>query len=289
MHNGVLITNKYLMNEKFSTLIEGFVHASKLYKINLECKNNEEAYELLFEPIHYDFILFYDKDIKLAKGLESIGYKLFNKSTSIEICDDKYLTYKELEGKIRQAKTMFSPLIYYGNLSCDYDLINKIEKNFQYPFIIKSCHGSFGFQVYKIDNNEQLIKCLIKLETTPFIIQEYISSSFGKDLRLQVVGNDVVCAMKRINENGDFRANITNGGIAYNHIPSASQVDMAISATKILKLDFAGIDLLFDENGEPIFCEANSNAHIETIGKISNINVYNKIIEYIVNCIRNTD
>lgn len=37
-------------------------------------------------------------------------------------------------------------------------------------------------------------------------MQEFVKSSVGKDLRLNVVGNKVVATMKRLNED-DFRAN----------------------------------------------------------------------------------
>jgi RimK family alpha-L-glutamate ligase len=114
------------------------------------------------------------------------------------------------------------------------------------------------------------------------LFQEFIKSSKGKDLRLQVVGNQVVAAMYRYSENGDFRANITNGGKMKLFDPSEEQVELAIKCCKIIGLDFAGVDILFGENQEPIVCEVNSNAHFKNIFDCTGINVADCILEYII-------
>lgn len=285
MIKGALITNKYLLGNTFSTLRERYGEAAKEIGIDLIQLDNCQAYELLSLKQAYDFILFYDKDIKLAKQLENNGYRVFNKSTAIATCDDKYLTYITLNGKVKQPYTINSPFLYFGSFVEDKDFILKIENEFKYPFIIKECNGSFGAQVYKIDNKKELVNRLDLLQDTPFLVQEFISTSFGKDIRALVVGGDVCCSMYRHNESGDFRANITNGAKAEAYTINNAQKEMAIKAVKEIGLDFAGVDILFGENDEPILCEVNSNAHIEAISKANNINVYKKILEHIVKTI----
>ena len=56
---------------------------------------------------------------------------------------------------------------------------------------------------------------------------------------------------------------------------------MAIKACKYLGLDFAGVDILFGENNEPILCEINSNAHFINIYNCTGINVADEIMKYI--------
>lgn len=279
---GLLITNKYLSGEKFDILKAGFINAAKVFFVTLDYMNNLEAYELLSEPIKYDFIIFYDKDIKLAKLLEAHGYILYNNSNAISICDDKFLTYMKVFNKVVEPKTITSPFIYYGDLYDDYEFIKKCEENFTYPMIVKESLGSFGMQVYKVDNQEELRDYIKIIGSKSFIVQEFIETSYGKDVRLQVVGNEVVCAMKRININGDFRANVTNGAVPYEYTPSTEECQMAIMATKEIGVDFAGVDLLFGKDGKKLFCEINSNAHLEIIGNVSKVNVYEKIIKYII-------
>ena len=56
---------------------------------------------------------------------------------------------------------------------------------------------------------------------------------------------------------------------------------MALNVCKILGLDFAGVDILFGENDEPILCEVNSSAYPLNVQKITGVNIVKKTLEYI--------
>ena len=112
-------------------------------------------------------------------------------------------------------------------------------------------------------------------------MQEYIKSSFGRDLRIYVVGNEVAATMLRVNESGDFRANIESGSKGHAYDANELQIEMALKVVKELELDFGGIDLLFGENDEPIFCEANSNAYFNELNKVTNSKLEDKILDFI--------
>ena len=111
----LLITNKYMQSEKFLLLKERFIENAKILNIELDYKNNFEAYELIGERICYDFILFYDKDIKLAKLLEDKGFNVFNKSSAIA---SQYLIQDFLINLIlyvyQYNKNSFNPIFLYG-------------------------------------------------------------------------------------------------------------------------------------------------------------------------------
>lgn len=62
--------------------------------------------------------------------------------------------------------------------------------------------------------------------------------------------------------------------------PNAAQLHMACQVMKELKLDFAGVDLLFGEGGQPILCEVNSNAHFINIWKCTGVNTADAILDY---------
>ena len=89
--------------------------------------------------------------------------------------------------------------------------------------------------------------------------------------------------MERINE-ADFRSNIALGGKgldATNTIPESFK-DMAIKASSVLKLDYAGIDIAMDDDGSPLFLEANGNAFFTEIEKVTNINIAKEIVKMIL-------
>lgn len=284
-----IITNKYFISESFNHLKKLFFEAALKYNVKLTEYNNLNIIKVLSKNNYEkpDFVLFWDKDIKLANYLEGEGLKVFNSSESIRVCDDKSLTYLKLYNKdIKLPKTIFSPLLYYHDITEDNEYIDFIIDKLHFPFVFKECFGSFGQQVSLVNNRNEFIEKIKSVNVWPFVMQEFIKSSFGRDLRVYVVGNEVKAVMKRENKNGDFRANIEIGsrGTLYN--ANDKQKEMAIKVVKELGLDFGGIDLLFGENDEPIFCEANSNAYFNELNKIANINVEDYIFEHILNKIR---
>jgi ribosomal protein S6--L-glutamate ligase len=157
-----------------------------------------------------------------------------------------------------------------------------VEKVLSWPIIIKECFGSFGQQVYLVYNKQELKDIVTNIGAKPMLFQEFIQSSKGKDLRLQVVGSQVVAAMYRYSDNGDFRANITGGGKMKAYEPTQRQIDLAVESCKILGLDFAGVDILFGKDKEPIICEVNSNAHFKNIYDCTGVNVADSILAYII-------
>ena len=111
-------------------------------------------------------------------------------------------------------------------------------------------------------------------------MQKFVKSSRGRDIRVNVVGGKVVCAMERHSENGDFRSNVTLGGSAKACSLSKEQKDIAARACRALGLDFAGVDVLFGENG-PLICEVNSNPHFKSTLDATGIDLAGVIMKYI--------
>lgn len=286
---GILVVNGFLTTSKFTELTELFCDAAKQQGIQLDVYTNIEYFVGYYEQNQAeklpDFVLFWDKDILLAKYLESISIPVFNCSEGIEICDDKRKTYMALKGGgIPTPYSLIVPMTYenigYRNISL-WDNMG-VGNTIAYPLILKEAFGSFGEQVYRVDNREELCKMIQKLDGKPLMIQENIESSYGQDLRLQVVGNQVIAAMRRYSEN-DFRANITAGGKMEAYQPDEKACTLAIEACKAVKCDFAGVDLLFGKDGEYLVCEVNSNAHFKNLLDCTGINAAEYIIKYIVN------
>lgn len=275
-----IIINEFLNTSKFSEITHYLLVAAGMRGIRLNVFTNAEV--MIGAPLPEekpDFVLFWDKDILLAQYLESLGIPVFNSSKSIALCDDKRLTYLALQNSgIPMPKTVIAPFTYDNIGYTSYGFIEKIEAELSYPMVVKEAFGSFGMQVYLVQNHEELVGKLAEISPKPVIFQEFLAEFQGTDVRLQVVGDEVVASMLRYSVNGDFRANITIGGKMQKYTPTKEQCDIAIKATKELGLDFAGVDLLFGADERPVLCEVNSNAHFKTIFDCTHINVADKII-----------
>lgn len=281
---GWLVVNGFLCTGKFTELTEMFVAAAERKGICLEVRSNTEIYTGIFEldpaVSRPDFVLFWDKDVILARYLELSGIPVYNSSRSIEVCDDKRKTYLALlEAGIPVPRTISGPMTYENVGFPVLDFLESLEDGLGYPLIAKEAFGSFGEQVYMAENREDLERILKAIERKPFLLQQYISASRGQDLRLQVVGDQVVAAMRRYSEN-DFRANITNGGHMEGYEPEETACLLAVQACQAAGCDFAGVDLLFQEDGF-LVCEVNSNAHFKNLYDCTGIDTADYIMKYI--------
>ncbi|MCF0148851.1 MAG: RimK family alpha-L-glutamate ligase [Clostridium sp.] len=291
---GWIIYNGTLNVPKIKELVDSLVKDAKELSINLEAIKNTELISMyssngeakllhmkkVEEP---SFIIFWDKDVLLARHLEKMGYRVFNSSTAIKNCDHKGLMHLVLSNNnINMPRTILSPMIFDYSLNSEDYLINCYEALGE-SVIIKESMGSFGMQVYLINNREEFINKVKELNKNKidFIIQENIKSSFGRDIRVNIIGNKVVGAMLRESEK-DFRANISQGGKGTLVELNKEQEEIALKAHKALGLDFSGVDLLFGENDKPLLCEVNSNLNFLSFDKIWGKGFGKKILEYIL-------
>ncbi len=227
-----------------------------------------------------DFIVFLDKDRYAAYGLERMGYRLFNSARAIELCDDKMATYLALANQGLPMPLTIAPALNYVGQENDEKYLSSIGDQLSYPLVTKLNYGSLGNNVFLLQNLNELKEFDKNNLRSPRLYQRFIQSSAGMDYRLIYVGGEFVAGMKRVNP-FDFRSNVAQGGHGENvPIPEAYK-ELGKRCVSLLGLDYAGVDLLQGEKGEPIVCEVNSNAFIEGIEKTTGINVARKYAAYI--------
>lgn len=283
-----LVVNGFICSDKFEQLFAWLVQAAERQNCILEVKRNTQLLPRLLigtgmrlpEMPRPQFAIFWDKDVRLAHLLENYGLRLFNRAESIEICDDKARTFLELMGHgIRMPKTIIAPKTFHPEGFMDFGFLQEAEQALGYPFVLKECFGSFGQQVYLVHDRQEAEQRLRGIKNRPCLFQEFIASSKGHDVRIQMAGDCAVAAMYRYNEQ-DFRANVTNGGRMKPYEPDSLQIEWSRKVMRILKLDFAGIDWLFGEDGEPVLCEVNSNAHFINMHQCTGINAADFILSH---------
>lgn len=294
---GWIIYNGNLPGNKFIDFAEMLQEAAfKQHSKATIIPNNElltmldlNSLQILSDYKLPDYVVFTDKDIYLAKQLELLGVPVFNQAHVIETSDDKIATYQALaRHHLPIPKTIVAPKVYYNRDEKLFPNLDLIVEQLGFPMIVKEAYGSFGEQVYLVHTRNELKEMISELYGKEFMFQEFISTSNGKDLRLQVVGDKVVAAMKRSATN-DFRANVTAGGTMEPYHPSKQAQEIAIQAAKAIGADFCGVDLLFGEGDNFIICEINSNAHIRNLYDCTGINAADAIMEYILTTVVERD
>ena len=291
MKKGLLITNGFVGEQSFIKLWDSLLCAAEKRGLSLMPMPHDK---LLFDAASgmplwdaagVDFAILWDKDVRLGYQLEKLGIRVFNPPAAIEICDDKSLTHIALAGRLPMPPTVIVPITYkyvgYG----DMDFLRRAAEHLGLPLIIKECRGSFGKQVYLANTIEEAREIITSHEAVPMLMQKAVKESFGNDIRLYVVGGRVIAGMHRSNAS-DFRANIAAGGRSIAYTPTQAEADLAVSAVKLIGLDFAGVDIL-QSSGGPLICEVNSNAHFHGMESCTGVDVAGAIMDYIMNKMEN--
>ena len=279
-----LVVNSFMDKSKFVHLYEMLCLAFKKRDVDLKIKKADDISLEIGQKIKDKpaFVIFWDKDIYLAERLENQGLKLFNSARAINLCDNKILMYQELNKKgVRIPRTFVAPKTFEGLNYSKRDFVNNVVKEIGLPMVIKEAYGSFGEQVYLASNLNELNQIIDRLDYKDFLMQEFIASSKGRDIRVNIVANKVVVSMLRTNEH-DFRSNISSGGHGVLYEPLKEYLDLALKAAQALNLDFAGVDVMFGPNNEPIICEVNSNPQFKSTLDATGINLADYIAEYIL-------
>ena len=212
----------------------------------------------------------------IIRHLERLGVTLINGSNAIDTVKDKLYTQQVLgESNLPVPKT----LLVRHPIKLEW-----VEKNLTFPVIIKTLSGSFGAGVFLAEDKKQFKQLLKMAEITKksynIIVQEFIKDSWGKDLRVFVLNGKVVGCMMRQAVDDDFRANITRGGEGIPYQIDDNIEWLGGESSRLLGLDIAGVDLLFDNGGYKI-CEVNSSPGFEGMDKFTHTNIAEEIVNFV--------
>lgn len=220
-----------------------------------------------------DYAIYLDKDIYLAKLLEQAGYIVFPQSHFLKLCDDKLYTYIALSNHhISMPLTISSPLVFTNELKEKHlNFIDHVINTIGLPLVAKKVYGSLGLGVYLISSKEELLNLYKENYRLPMLFQSYISSSYGKSIRVLIIDGKIFGAFERYNPY-DFRSNYGSTATSKSIQLNEKYNEFVEKIVQILDISYAGIDLLYGENNEPILCEINSNAFFEEFEKVTKKN-----------------
>jgi len=213
--------------------------------------------------------------LALLRQLENFDIPIINNSQSILHSRDKMISSQILaRAKLPTPRTML--VSHPIN-------IDIVEQEIGFPCVVKLVTGSQGKGVYLCKDKNMFVNFMdltdnLKSKKT-LIIQEFINSGELFDLRVWVIGGKTVTAMKRMPPEGDFKANITRGGIGERFELNNEICELASKTARAFDLEITGVDLLF--NGEKyLVCEANSSPGFEGIDKYCGTDMADQIVKY---------
>ena len=136
--------------------------------------------------------------------------------------------------------------------------LDEHESPWGYPIVLKGDLGGGGETVFPIYGREDLPKYLLNLpKDKPLLIQKWVEHG-GKDLRVVIYGDQAVSYFRV--GGGQFYNNVYRGGrLDHEGWPELQQkgVSAVRAFCRRVGIDIAGFDLMFPDEGEPVFVEVN--------------------------------
>lgn len=179
----------------------------------------------------------------LSRRLEESGICVLNPAFVSEICNDKGKTIQYIQ------ENTFVPIIptkRYKREQLSRELLLQNKDS-----VIKSVDGHGGRQVFLTSEPyERLEK---GIGTSDFIVQPFIVGE-GKDIRVYVIGNQIIGAVERTATKG-FKSNFSLGG----HVRPC-QMDKKLcgyvqAICEVFSFGMVGIDFLVNESGDVLLNE----------------------------------
>ena len=193
----------------------------------------------------------------MARNLEHDGFTVINSVRCNEICNDKW--YNQVIFQRNNIKTPNTVLVRHseGALFAAEKLGNK------YPMILKTSIGSQGVGVMWVESPKALtgiVQLLYREDKyIDILLQEYVKTDY--DVRVIIVGGEILGAMKRPIISGDFRSNVSQGSEPEVHEITELEAKESLRAAESVDGDIVGVDFIPAKNRDkdsPLFIEVNS-------------------------------
>ena len=221
--------------------------------------------------------------VDVARRLECLGVRTVNRSSAIEICNDKGL----------QA------LVFARNgvphpVSChafSYEQVRTAIDAVGWPAVVKPVSGSWGRGVTRLLDTNCLDAWVGGRESAdaagklfPVLVQEYVEKP-GHDLRVIVVGRTPVVAIQRISD--DWRTNTHLGASVARTEITAEIEKLCAQAVDVLGEGFYGVDLLADKDtGEMKVLEVNANPEFAKSSAVHGVDIAGHLADYLADRVR---
>ena len=213
--------------------------------------------------------------LAVIRQLEHLGVYVCNSATAVESVKDKLHMHQLLAySNLPTPKTMLVKFPIE---------INVVKREIGFPLVIKNVIGTQGAGIYLCESENKFTDIMELIysnnDKANIILQEFIQTSHGTDLRAFVLGGRVIGCMRRTST-GSFKANFSKGG-KVEEFPLSPEIEwLATESASLVGLDIAGIDLLFDKDGYKI-CEANSAPGFKGMEQAVGKHIAEDILDYI--------
>ena len=170
-------------------------------------------------------------------------------------------------------------------MALDEGAAEKAGEAMGFPLVDKPPIGSWGRLVTLVQDMRMLRSVIEHRQfyqsqaLRTHILQRYVRAG-NSDLRILVLGGEVLGAIHRIAMNGDWRSNVARGGAVKKAELNPELEELALKASSAIGGEFIGIDV-FEEDGEYLVNEVNGVPEFKGFMEATRIDVPKILAEYV--------
>jgi tetrahydromethanopterin:alpha-L-glutamate ligase len=206
---------------------------------------------------------------------EDCGVYLLNSRKCLEISTNKALTsYKLIKHEIPTPRTIL----------CEgFKAATAAFKTLGGDVVLKPLFGSKGIGIMRLTDEGFASNIFYNLDRLDevFYIQEYVEHG-NYDIRAMVLGNEVLCSMKRVNTTDlaqPWKTNVAIGAHGTSIEISSEMKELAIKSASAVGGEFIGVDIAETTNG-PTIIEVNSVPGFSELQKTTRIDIAGTLAKY---------
>lgn len=234
----------------------------------------------LFDIRFFDIFIFREISKTLEWATVLASYLLSQGKTVIDQKIGTEMYYKSKIGTFYKAISSNFP---YAKTICavSNSMVKKLLPYLKYPVIVKVMESSKGLGVYKMNSRDEILDFFENSEHTAkdCMIQECVD--FRGDIRIFVVGNRVLGAMRREPQEGQWKGNVAQGAKASPYPLTEELEKMALDIVKLQNSEIIGVDVMLPKTG-PVIIETNRAPQFAGFESSTGVNVARAIVDYAI-------
>ncbi|HIP84807.1 MAG TPA: RimK family alpha-L-glutamate ligase [Methanothermococcus okinawensis] len=201
---------------------------------------------------------------------------VINPTEVLENCGNKFKTSVLLDiNKVPHPRTLIT-----GDIDKAIEWIEEVGE-----CVLKPIFGNGGEGLYRLKNRSPNTLNLLREYRKRYnvlYLQEFIDTPGEeyRDIRVFVVGEEVVAGMYRISNN--WITNIHQSGRAEQCEITPEIENIGLKAKKALGILYGGIDIIEDREGNLQVLEVNGAPSWKALSKVSQIDITRRLVEYIL-------
>jgi [lysine-biosynthesis-protein LysW]---L-2-aminoadipate ligase len=278
-------TSFFILYDQLRWEEKSLIESAKKKDIKFElinCRENSIELDKHRDTHQGDIILqrcvSYYNNLHSTAAFEGLGAKMINSLHTAIMCGNKLFTHMELSKSDIATPKAFCA---FSNQSA----INILNKN-GYPKVIKPVVGSWGRMIALLKDKDAAEAVLEDREHMYPLYHVYYFEEFVKrpprDIRCIVVGEKVVAAIYRYSDKNEWKTNMALGGKAEPCKVTNEMEDLCIKATRTMKGEILGVDLMESDKKGLLVHEVNNTTEFKNTVRVTGVNIPSLIIDHLV-------